>query len=265
MKPKRRFIWGDRRWSDPVRSALIGIDVGTSSVRAIAFDERGRRLAAASRPTPTKIVETGGEFDPDAIFATVLAALAEVAQGLAGRPVAGIAVASVGESCVLIDAAGRSLAPSIVWHDRRTEAAGALHRDDHRARTDLRDHRPLGRADLHARKASLDARALAGRVSQRAARADDGGLDRLPAVGRSGDRSDARLAHALFRHPAHRWSEELLALAGLALGFSRAARGVRARRSGRCGATCWRRRDLPARRSSRSAGTITSSARSRPG
>ena len=67
-------------------AALIGVDVGTSSVRAIAFDERGRRLAAAARPTPTKIVETGGEFDPDAIFSTVLAALAEVGEGSpAGR------------------------------------------------------------------------------------------------------------------------------------------------------------------------------------
>lgn len=45
---------------------LIGIDVGTSSVRAIAFDARGRRLAAGARPTPIRIVDTGGEYDPDA-------------------------------------------------------------------------------------------------------------------------------------------------------------------------------------------------------
>ena len=107
-------------------AALIGIDVGTSSVRAIAFDTRGRRLAAAARPTPTKIVETGGEYDPEAIFRSVLEALTEVATALAGRPVAGIAVASIGESCVLIDAGGSSLAPSIVWHDRRTEPQARL-------------------------------------------------------------------------------------------------------------------------------------------
>lgn len=102
--------------------ALIGVDVGTSSVRSIAFDLRGRRIAAAGRPTPTNSVETGGEYDPDAIFAAVLATLADLGSALGGRPVAGIAVASVGESCVLIDDKGRSLAPSIVWHDRRTEA-----------------------------------------------------------------------------------------------------------------------------------------------
>ena len=35
-----------------------------------------------------------------------------------------MAVASFGESCVLLDDSGRSLAPSIVWHDRRTHAQG---------------------------------------------------------------------------------------------------------------------------------------------
>ena len=39
--------------------ALIGIDVGTSSVRVIAFDPHGRRIGAAARPTPTRIVDTG--------------------------------------------------------------------------------------------------------------------------------------------------------------------------------------------------------------
>src|SRR6185503_7430619 len=87
---------GGSRAQWPDAPALVGIDIGTSSVRAIAFDERGRRLAAAARPTPTRIVETGGEFDSEAMFSTVLAALAEVGAALAGRPVAGIAVASFG-------------------------------------------------------------------------------------------------------------------------------------------------------------------------
>ena len=104
-------------------AALIGIDVGTSSLRALAFDAAGRKLAGASRPTPTVPAPTGGEHDPEAIFMAVLAVLADVGRELAGRPVAGMAVASFGESCVLVDAAGRALAPAIVWHDRRTEAA----------------------------------------------------------------------------------------------------------------------------------------------
>jgi hypothetical protein len=51
---------------------LIGIDVGTGSVRAIAFDARGRRAAQAMRPTPARMQAGGrGEYDPDKLFAAV--------------------------------------------------------------------------------------------------------------------------------------------------------------------------------------------------
>lgn len=107
---------------------LIGIDVGTQSIRAIAFDAGGQKIAQAARPTPVRVLGGGrGEYDPDSLFATVLVCLSETARPLAGRPVAGLAVASVGESCVLADQQGRALAPALVWHDRRTEdAARAL-------------------------------------------------------------------------------------------------------------------------------------------
>ena len=107
--------------------AIIGVDVGTTSVKAVAFDPAGRKLASAARPTPMTRVATGGEYDPDTIFDTVLAILAEVGTALAGRPVAGIAATSVGESYALIDEDGRSVAPSIAWFDRRTvEDAAAV-------------------------------------------------------------------------------------------------------------------------------------------
>lgn len=101
--------------------ALIGIDAGTQSIRAIAFDRTGRRLASAARPTPITRIGRGGEHDPDEMFRTVLAALAEVGRALAGRPIAGMAVASFGECCVLVDEAGRALGTSLAWFDRRTE------------------------------------------------------------------------------------------------------------------------------------------------
>src|SRR5690348_12244953 len=106
---------------DAGEACVIGIDCGTQSVRAIAFDSAGRKLAGAARPTPIERSDSGGTYDPEAIFAAALAALGEVANALAGRPVAGIAVASIGESCVLVDKAGKSAARSIAWFDRRTE------------------------------------------------------------------------------------------------------------------------------------------------
>src|SRR5437667_11698853 len=94
---------------------LIGIDVGTQSIRASAFDARGRKIAQAARPTPVRVLDGGrGEYDPDALFATVLACLSETARALAGRPVAGPAVASLGERRVPPDEQRRPPAPTDV-------------------------------------------------------------------------------------------------------------------------------------------------------
>ena len=109
---------------------LIGVDVGTQSVRALAFDAFGDQVAQARRPTPvSQIAADRLEYDPEALFTAVTECLGEVGRALAGRPVAGIAVASIGESCVLVDEAGRPLAPSIVWHDTRTVAEVRILRD----------------------------------------------------------------------------------------------------------------------------------------
>jgi xylulokinase len=205
-----------RRTGEPV---LIGIDVGTSSVRAIAFDPRGRRVAAETRPTPTRLTETGGEFDPEAIFATVVENLRGLGKALAGRSVAGIAVASIGESCVLIDGAGHALTPSIVWHDRRTQGeARAIEAALGRSRIFalsghaiepiftlaklmwMRAHWPEAMAK--ARSVLLMADWIAFRLSGVAA-------------------TDPTLASRTlyFDIRGRRWSEELLALAGLAADF----------------------------------------------
>ncbi|MBN8995467.1 MAG: hypothetical protein J0H94_09580 [Rhizobiales bacterium] len=101
--------------------AIIGIDAGTQSIRAIAFDLTGRRLASAARATPIERIGRGGEHDPNEIFAVVMTVLGEVGRALAGRPVAGMAVASFGECCVLVDEAGNALGSSLAWFDRRTE------------------------------------------------------------------------------------------------------------------------------------------------
>ncbi|MCX8100583.1 MAG: FGGY family carbohydrate kinase [Geminicoccaceae bacterium] len=110
--------------TDPL---LIGIDVGTTRVRALAFTARGGLLAEASRPTPWQEPAPGlAELDPEALVDATVAALAELARRL-DRPqrVAGLAVASVGESGVLLDAADRPLAPALAWYDPRPAALRA--------------------------------------------------------------------------------------------------------------------------------------------
>jgi len=107
--------------SDPI---LIGIDAGTSRVRALAFGLDGRPLGEASRPTPYRRPGPGlAELDADHLFEATLAALAELARGLEHpERVAGLAVASVGEAGVLLDARDRPLAPMLAWYDPRPAA-----------------------------------------------------------------------------------------------------------------------------------------------
>ncbi len=106
---------------------LIGIDVGTQSVRALLADRRGRTLGVASRPTPThRLGDAGAEYEPDHLWQAVLSVLGELARRVPpGGEVAGMAAASMGEACFLLDADGDALAPAIAWFDRRTEAVGA--------------------------------------------------------------------------------------------------------------------------------------------
>ncbi len=103
---------------------LIGLDCGTQSIRALLADTRGRTLACASRPTP--VIGRGpgaAEYAPQALWRCVLEVLGEIAPRHA--EVAGIACASMGEACALLDADGREVAPIITWFDRRTEPDAA--------------------------------------------------------------------------------------------------------------------------------------------
>jgi xylulokinase len=103
---------------------LAGVDCGTQSVRGLLADRRGRTLALASRPTPTRHLGLGAaEHDPGALWQAVVEVLRELAAAMpAGAEVAGIACASVGESVVLLDAEGAPLGPVAAWYDRRTDA-----------------------------------------------------------------------------------------------------------------------------------------------
>ncbi len=117
-------------------TALIAIDQGTTSTRAIAFDAALRPLASAQQelrqiyPAPGEV-----EHDPEEIWsatvATVRAAMAKA--GLAAKDVAGIGIANQRETTVIWDrATGKPIHNAIVWQDRRTaDHCDALRRAGH--------------------------------------------------------------------------------------------------------------------------------------
>jgi sugar (pentulose or hexulose) kinase len=101
---------------------LLGLDAGTTAVKAAVFDAAGRELAHSRAATPWRIVPTGAELDPDELLAAALAAAREAVAAAGGGRVAAIGVAGMAETGVLLDAHGRPVVPSIAWHDTRGEA-----------------------------------------------------------------------------------------------------------------------------------------------
>ena len=103
---------------------LLGIDQGTTSTRAIAFDHRLQPLTGASHPLTIRHPRPGWvEQDAEEILASVVATVAEVLD-VCGGPEAVVAVglANQGETVVAWDAeSGRALAPAIVWQCKRSE------------------------------------------------------------------------------------------------------------------------------------------------
>ncbi len=100
----------------------VGVDVGTGTIRAFAFDRRGRAVAGAISPSPfAALLKADGFVDAEQVWQQVASVLAAIARDLPqGSGVAGVAVASVGESCVLVGEDGTAVAPVLAWFDRRT-------------------------------------------------------------------------------------------------------------------------------------------------
>jgi len=99
---------------------LVGVDVGTTGVKAIAVSPEGAVLASATRGYPLSTPRPGwSEQDPQDWWEAASAALAEVS---AGREVVGIGLSGQMHGLVVLDAAGAVIRPAILWNDQRTAA-----------------------------------------------------------------------------------------------------------------------------------------------
>jgi xylulokinase len=99
-------------------TALVGLDVGTTGVAAIAISPDGEVLARAERDYPLSTPRVGwSEQDPEDWWWAAEAAVAEVS---AGREIAGIGLSGQMHGLVALGAAGEVLRPAILWNDQRT-------------------------------------------------------------------------------------------------------------------------------------------------
>jgi sugar (pentulose or hexulose) kinase len=102
---------------------VIGVDLGTTSSKAMVRDMAGREVALVAARTPWTTVHGGTQTTADALLALAVDVLGEAvgaAEGQIGAVrVLGVGLAGLGESGVLLDAGGEPCAPVIAWFDKR--------------------------------------------------------------------------------------------------------------------------------------------------
>lgn len=105
--------------------SLMGVDVGTTGVKAVVFDESGRMLASAYEEYPLLFPFPGAaEIDSRLILAASHRVIARAASEVSGDPVSAIGIASQGEAFTPISEDGRFLANVMTSSDSR--AAGIV-------------------------------------------------------------------------------------------------------------------------------------------
>lgn len=107
---------------------LVGVDAGSTRVKAVVVDCAGTALSAAAEPTPWVVTGANVEMDPGALADTVRRVITSALDALgaldASATVIGVGVTGIGESGVLLDRHGEPVAPIIAWHDQRGDVAG---------------------------------------------------------------------------------------------------------------------------------------------
>jgi xylulokinase len=100
-------------------SVAIGLDVGTSGVKALAVSETGEVLASAEEQYPLSTPRPGwAEQDPEDWWSATQRAL----ERLDASDVAGIGLSGQMHGLVALDADEQVIRPAILWNDGRTAA-----------------------------------------------------------------------------------------------------------------------------------------------
>ncbi|MCE2512695.1 MAG: xylulose kinase [Acidimicrobiia bacterium] len=105
----------------------VGIDIGTTSVKAVAANGEGDVLARARIPHHLMAPDPGRfEHDPQqAWIGGVLAAWNEVGAGAPGRSIAAVTVSAMVPSMCGVDSAGMPVTPGLLYGDARGRGVGS--------------------------------------------------------------------------------------------------------------------------------------------
>lgn len=103
------------------REILIGVDAGTSLIKAVAFDSIGQQVASAARRNLLDYRNDGGvEQDMDRTWEDTVSVINALTEKLPNSDhVVGLAITGQGDGTWLMDGDGRAVAPAWLWLDGR--------------------------------------------------------------------------------------------------------------------------------------------------
>jgi xylulokinase len=102
---------------------LLGIDVGTTNIKAVLVTPDGEVVAQAHTTYPTQHVQSGWvEQNPEDWWQGVVTVVRQVCATAVPARIAGVGVSGQGCSVTLLDKCGAVVRPALIWMDTRSEA-----------------------------------------------------------------------------------------------------------------------------------------------
>jgi xylulokinase len=105
------------------RDVFMGLDIGTSGVKAVLVDERGAVRASSTTPLKLSTPRPGcAEQRPEDWWTAALASVRRATRAAKGLRVAAVGLSGQMHSSVFLDARGSVIRPALLWCDGRTTA-----------------------------------------------------------------------------------------------------------------------------------------------
>ena len=98
----------------------VSVDVGTTVVKAVGYDDGGREALVARQGVPVQRRRPGwAEQDMAAVWDAVAATVREVVDRLDGATVDHLSLTAQGDGAWLVDDHGAPTGPALLWNDGR--------------------------------------------------------------------------------------------------------------------------------------------------
>ncbi|TXG79044.1 MAG: xylulokinase [Thermomicrobiales bacterium] len=101
--------------------ALLAVDLGTGSVKALVIDEQCVVLGSAASPYPVHRPHEGwAEQQPTEWWRATVSAIRDACAQAAGSEIAAVGLSGQMHGTVLLDRNGEPVRPAVIWEDRRS-------------------------------------------------------------------------------------------------------------------------------------------------